>query len=395
MKLRTFAGALALSTAFVAAACGDDPPPTQPTPTPQTPPPPPAAPVLTAPRADLPGENDQLQTLRPMLRVLNATADQTGTRTYEFQISDSPDFAPASTGLASSYKVVFTQANVAEGGDGKTQFEVPADLLPTTRFYWRARARQGTTDGPFSATATFRTKIVGYNRPGELFDPLTNGSTVGTPINSVTITAGRGATINSNESHVRYNLLQTINAGEFSWEADGITNDGPGDKTKVMSMFNGDGDITDSNWRMTVEKRDGGVIAWRFIAGRPGGATQIDTEGSSERIPVNFDPGQIYFWRATWGGGFDLNIFQGGVTGGRIYSFGKSMGATYNPQPHVCYLGSVVGRAGPDSASVVGLTYRNVYIGDTAHKRPLSLGTATIENPQDDPRIKLRGIRNW
>ena len=72
------------------------------------------------------------------------------------------------------YRVVPTQGNVAEGGDGKTQFEVPADLQPTTRFYWRARARQGTVDGPFSATATFRTRIEGYNRAGELFDPLTN-----------------------------------------------------------------------------------------------------------------------------------------------------------------------------------------------------------------------------
>jgi hypothetical protein len=394
VNFRPLAGALALSAALAAVACGDDKPPTTPTPAP-TPPPPPAAPVLTAPKADLPADNDQLQTLRPTLRVLNATADQSGTRTYEFQISDDPDFAPASaSSMGRYYKVVLTQASVAEGGDGKTLFDVPADLQPTTRFFWRARAHQGTTDGPFSATASFRTRIQGYNRVGELFDPLTNASTVGAVINSVTLTPGRGATINSNESHVRYNLIATINAGEFSFEADGITNDGPGDKTKMMSMFNGDGDITDSNWRMTVEKRDGGVIAWRFIAGQPGGK-QIDTEGSSERIPVNFNPGAVYFWKASWGGGFDLNIFEGGITGNRIYSFGKGLGATYNPQPHVAYLGSVVGRAGPDSASVVGATYRNVFIGDTAHKRPISLGTAEIENPNDDPRIKYRGIKTW
>ena len=136
--------------------------------------------MLTAPRADFPAENDQLQTLRPMLRVLNATADQAGARTYEFQISDDPDFAPASAStLGRFYRVVSAQNNVAEGGDGKTQFEVPADLQPTTRFYWRARARQGTVDGPWSAAATFRTRIQGYNRAGELFDPLTNAQTVG------------------------------------------------------------------------------------------------------------------------------------------------------------------------------------------------------------------------
>ena len=31
-------------------------------------------------------------TLRPTLRVVNATADQAGSRTYEFQVSDDPDF---------------------------------------------------------------------------------------------------------------------------------------------------------------------------------------------------------------------------------------------------------------------------------------------------------------
>jgi hypothetical protein len=392
VKLRYLAGALALSAAIATAACGDDPPPTTPTPTPTPTPPPPANPVLTAPRADAPAENDQLQTLRPTLRVLNATADQAGTRSYEFQISDDPDFAPATAAsMGRYYRVVLTQGNVAEGGDGKTQFEVPADLQPTTRFYWRARARQGTVDGPFSATATFRTRIEGFNRAGELFDPLTNATTVGAAVGNVTLTPGRGVTINTNDSHVRYNLVRTITAGEFSFEADGIQNNSPGDKTKMMAMYDGNGDITTSDWRLTVEKRDGGVIAWRFIAGEPEDE-QIDTVGN-ERVALNFNPGTTYFWRATWGGGFDLNIFEGGMTGNRIYAFGKGLAATYEPNPHVCYLGSPIGRAGANDASVVGATWRLVYIADAGKKRPVSLGTAIIENPADDPRIKNRGVR--
>ena len=376
MKLRTLAGALALSAAFVAAACGDDPPPTQPTPQPQTPPPPPAAPVLTAPKADLPSENDQLQTLRPTLRILNATADQAGTRTYEFQISDDPDFAPASAaGLASSYKVVFTQTAVAEGGDGKTQFDVPADLLPTTRFYWRARARQGTTDGPFSATASFRTKIEGFNRPGELYDPLTNGQTVGALIGSVTLTPGRGATINTNDSHIRYILAQTLTSGEFSLEVSGVANDSTGDKTKIMAMYDGNGDITTSNWRCTVEKRDGGIVAWRFIAGRPGDA-QIDT-GPDQRLPVSFNPGVTFGWRATWGGGFRVQVKAGGLNGNTVYDQGAGLGAVYAPNPHMAFLGSPIGRAGPGDASTPGATYTNVWIG--AGGRPASLGSALID----------------
>jgi hypothetical protein len=391
VKLRYLAGALALSAAIATAACGDDPPPTTPTPTPTPAPPPPANPVLTAPRADFPAENDQLQTLRPTLRVLNATADQAGSRSYEFQVSDDPDFQPATaSSLGRYYRLVSAQNNIAEGGDGKTQFEVGGDLQPTTRFYWRARARQGTVDGPWSATATFRTRIEGYNRAGELFDPLTNGQTVGAPVGNLTMTPGRGVTINTNDSHVRYNLVRTISAGEFSFEAEGIQNNSPGDKTKMMAMYDGNGDITASDWRFTVEKRDGGVIAWRMINGSDD--NQIDTVGN-ERVALNFNPGATYFWRATWGGGFDLSIYEGGVGGNRIYAFGKGNGGVYAPQPHVAYLGSPIGRAGANDASVVGATWRLVYIADAGKKRPISLGTALIENPNDDPRIKNRGIR--
>lgn len=371
MRVTSLIGICAL--ALSVAACGDDdkktPAPTNPTPNnPST------AVTLTAPTADGPGENEQLQSLRPTLRVINSTSTPTGTRTYEFQISDSSDFAASSAGsFAGPFKVVKTQTNVAEGAGGKTEFAVPDDLQPTTRFYWRARARQGTTDGPWSATATFRTKVMGYNIAGELYDPLTAGETVGIPVGSVTFVPGGGATINTNDSHIRYPLVQTITAGEFSLEAQGIQNNSPGDKTKIMSMYNGNGDITTSDWRVTVEKRDGGIIAWRFIAGEPEHA-QIDTVGG-ERVPVNFNPGATYFWKATWGGGFRLQILADGVGGPTLYDFGKGLGATYAPTPHVAFLGSPLGRAGANDASTPGVMYRNVFIGQN-RPRPNSLGSA-------------------
>jgi hypothetical protein len=285
--------------------------------------------------------------------------------------------------------LVVAQANVPEGGDGKTQFEMPGDLQPTTRFYWRARARQGSTDGPWSAAATFRTKIEGYNRPGELYDPLTAGTTIGAVVNSVTLTPGRGATINANDAHIRYQLPQVVTAGEFSMEVDGIQNFTPGDKTKIMSMYDGNGDITTSDYRMTVEKRDAGIIAWRFIAGEADNHhSQIETIGA-ERTSINFNPGQTYLWRASWGGFFRVEIFNGSTTADRIYEFGKPYQGTYDPTPHVAYVGSPIGRGGPGDASVVGATWRNVYLGSAGRPRPTSLGTALIENPADDPRVKL------
>lgn len=84
--------------ALVAAvACGGkDKSPVDPTP---------INPLLTAPSADSPSQDEQLDTLRPTLTVKNGTSDQTGSRTYEFQISDSVDFTTALTSYITSFNV--------------------------------------------------------------------------------------------------------------------------------------------------------------------------------------------------------------------------------------------------------------------------------------------------
>jgi hypothetical protein len=371
VRVRSLFGMCLIATTV--AACSDDKAatPTQPT-TPTTP----VAPTLTAPAADTPEDDQQLDTLRPTLRVTNATSNQTGAKTYEFQVSDTSDFAAASAAsYAGVFKVIQAKAGVPEGGDGKTSFDVPDELQPTTRFYWRARVHQGTTDGPWSSARSFKSQVTGYNRAGELYDPLTNGTTVGAVVNSVTLIPGRGALINTNDSHIRYVLVETLTSGEFSLEAEGIQNDSPGDKTKILSMYDGNGDITGSDWRCTVEKRDGGVVAWRFIAGEPG-AAQIDTEGA-ERVSVGFNPGVVYGWKATWSGGFAVKIYTGGLGGAKIYDFGKGLGQTYRPTPHMAFLGSPIGRNGPGDASTPGVIYRNVFIGNKA--RPATLGTALLD----------------
>ena len=82
------------------------------------------------------------------------------------------DFSLGSS-LTSSFLVAVSQTGVTEGGDGRTSFTVGSELQPTTRMYWRARAVQGTSTSSTGPTpAMFRTKLVGYNRPGELYDPL-------------------------------------------------------------------------------------------------------------------------------------------------------------------------------------------------------------------------------
>lgn len=147
---------------LASSACGGDTPssPSEPIVTPPPPQPPSQPPTLTAPEVDAPPNDAQLDTLRPTLRVRNATSDQAGIRTYEFQISDNDRFDAAAGSWASLLPLTVTKVNVPEGENGKTSYTLEADLQVATRYYWRARAQQNGTDGPWSAAARFRSRLV-------------------------------------------------------------------------------------------------------------------------------------------------------------------------------------------------------------------------------------------
>src|SRR5918992_746934 len=70
--------------------------------------------TLTTPAPVSPVNNEQLSTLQPTLTVQNSTASASGTRTYEFQVSDRTDFSMGAS-LTASFLVVVNQTGVAEG----------------------------------------------------------------------------------------------------------------------------------------------------------------------------------------------------------------------------------------------------------------------------------------
>jgi hypothetical protein len=84
---------------------------------PSAPTPPPA---LSAPSPDTPVNGQQLDTLRPTLTVRNGSSDQSGARSYEFQIANSDSFATA----------IVTKTGVAEDPVGRTSFTAEQDLQP-------------------------------------------------------------------------------------------------------------------------------------------------------------------------------------------------------------------------------------------------------------------------
>jgi hypothetical protein len=371
-KLKRWA-ALAASV-FVIPSCGSSSAPATPTPTGST------APVLTAPQPDSPSDGLQLSTLRPTLIVRNGTSDQAGARSYEFQVSDRSDFASTTSSL---FAVVVNRTGVPEGSDGRTSLTLEQDLQPTTRFYWRSRIVQGTAASAWSATRVFNSKLVGYNRAGELYDPLIHGETIGTVLGSTTWVAGKGIRLNDGMSIVRYRLMDTISNGEFSVEIEGLHPNGPGGKLKVLSMSDTEGNLFDSKFMLNAQYRGvpgnpDNCIAFKALFGDSDFKLEPDIGRRTASVQA-LDPSRTYYWKVTWGTGIHVLIQSGGIGGATIYDYGlESPGGAYNPSPHYAYLGANNAFSGTadevEEGTYPGLTYRNLWIGN--RPRPASLGSA-------------------
>ena len=252
----------------------------------------------------------------------------------------------------------------AASAGGTTSVTITQTLDFDATYNWRVRATYNGAFGPWSETRTFRTMPAGYINGNEIFDPLTNGRTVGVPVGSVSFLPGVGIRLNAQASHVRYELPQNLQEGEFSLLATGVDEGSPGDKSKIMSMAEGDGDITTNDYRMTVEMRGRnygtpGAVTFRIITGG-GEGTIFD----GVRTPVGFTDSEWYFWKFTWRtGNATLEVREGGETGSLIYRSSIGTGSRpYRPVPHWVFIGAPVGRAGDLDASVGGLIVKNLWL---------------------------------
>ena len=255
---------------------------------------------------------------------------------------------------------------VSEGvvaGSGSSVSFTPSGLADDTNYTWRVQAVRQSANGPWSADASFRSAVGAFIRGNELKDPLTIGRTVGTPVGSTRFTAN-GIQLLTQDSHVRYQLPTSLAAGEFSMMVTGFDEGSAGDKTKIMSMQEGGGDITTNDYRFTVEKRGAqysipGAVTYRIIVG---GGEHAIFDGT--RLPVAFSDERWYFWKSTWGANFaNVEVREDSPTGRVIYSQRVNTNHEYRPQPHVLYLGAPVGRAGAIDASVPGAIFKQVYAG--------------------------------
>jgi hypothetical protein len=311
-------------------------------------------------------------------------------------VSDSSSFASIA---ATSFAVFVSRDGVAEDASGRTSFAVDQDLQPATRFYWRVRMTQGSTTSDWSTTARFRTRIQGFNRPGELYDPLVNGETVAElRFKRTTFISGKGLRVEDSDSYVRYLLKQTITNGEFSLDLEGVSaspvseNPDTG-KLKILSMCDSTFDLAFSDWLMNVQYRgfNGNpdhAISFKMLFGVDEDDHKLEPDLATRRASVVYlNAAGTYHWKATWGNFFHLLVLDGGVGGvggsgsaiggSTVYDYGQDTIYTYAPVPHYAYLGT--NNSGSETGSWPGVTYRNVWIGNKA--RPATLGSALRPAP--------------
>jgi hypothetical protein len=159
LRSRKLANAVvALGAAVLLTRCGGS--------SPTTPTPPPA--TLAAPVIDSPVDGAEVSSQRPTLTVINVFSAQATPKTYDFQVSDAVSFT----------RIVVSKTGVAEAASGKTSYTLEQDLATEARYYWRARAQQGTATGAWSAVASFR---VGANTPPVIRSVVAQGSRPGEP----------------------------------------------------------------------------------------------------------------------------------------------------------------------------------------------------------------------
>ena len=283
----------------------------------------------------------------------------------------------ASAAFSYRFQVMRGSTLVDEGTSATTSWRVSKTLEMDTSYTWKARAEYQGSYGPWSSTMTFSTPafIEGYIRSQEIYDPLTNGKTVGEARGPVEWVIGEGVRLLGHDSYIVYQLPAALEIGEYSLMVTGMDEGSPGDKTKVMSMQEGGTSafITDNDYRMTVEKRGRdytipGAVTFRIITGDAADEEHIH---DGRRYGVPFSDERWYFWKFDWDqNGADLEVFEGGENGTAIYAEGvDGFSHAYRPERHMIYIGSPPSRVGLQDATVPGMIVKNVWV--SARPRPV------------------------
>jgi len=308
----------------------------------------PAGPSVTisAPAAVSPAAGSQLSDAQPVLTVSNVSVSGGSTPSYSFQVATDSNFST----------LVASAEGVGQGTGGQTSWQVSSPL-GNARHYWRARARAGTTDGPFSASADFTVETAFFSREARagllVYDPLTNGSTVG--VQSGGEFTPRGWRVIARSNYIAYDV-PTLSNGFLEVDITNLDlrNIAPDGRMVFIMWDPSAGSFTDNRYRVSVQKLDRRSSATtRYVRLRWISQGRQFDDGNSF---LGWEPSQVYTWRMEWGP-------EGGVHAARVLLNGEQImgvqyGREYNPQVHRIELG-----AAPRAESLEEAVYSNVRIG--------------------------------
>jgi hypothetical protein len=293
---------------------------------------------ITAPTPQSPINNVRVETFTlPALTASTASPTEGGNITpqYHFQLFDD------------------TGKQVAEGLQNSPNWTPLVSPEFDKTYTWWVRAEFEGDAGPWSAKASFLSPNGGYIRGQEIFDPLTNGRTVGRQIGGHFI-AGQGWMADALTNAIDY-LIPSC--GNCTVEFD-VTNFGHGEgepfakDVKWISMGDAsafDDFLTHRNhpWKMHLEQRADGdgtgmKLIWRngdVGDGEPGDHTaKIDPA-------VDWRGDVVYHFTLTWNpGGFEIFIGEtqpnGSVINNKRWFADGFGGNAYAPPNHIISLGT-------------------------------------------------------
>ena len=328
---------------FILSGCGNETPTT-----PETGTPPPIEPALLVPTIVSPAQGDEVGR-RPRL-VASAASMVDGT-VCSFQVSRSADF----DGLVTASGLITPDA------DGRASWKVVI-ALDVGEHFWRAQAHLNSESSPFSSTAMMKVNPNITPTPPtppptptpptvELFDPLTNGTSIG-QVGGGQFTSD-GWRVKRKEDFLRYEIGSIPN-GFVEWENVGLAaQNKAGDQFMLLGMWDPTkGRYRTNPFRVHVQKLDTNhnppFVRLRWIAN--------GDEHDAGFNFLNWNPDRVYQWRLEWGPEGEVHVVRLFLNGQSIIRLDYER--AYDPSTLYVELGIE-----ERQESVVGTVYRNVRIG--------------------------------
>ncbi len=207
--------------------------------------------TFSAPGIVTPASGSETNEPKPTLTVTNVTVSDGSSASYMFQVAKDSGFTD----------IVVEIEGVGEAPGGQTSWKVTVNLDHGEHF-WRARARASGIDGPFSQVADFGVLTAFKSREPRdgilVFDPLTNGSTVGSRRGGVF--TDEGWKVNARSNHIIYNM-DTIASGFLEVDIKGLAPRNVGEGARHLFIMwdpSGGSDFTQNSFRAGVQKHDRG-----------------------------------------------------------------------------------------------------------------------------------------